>query len=247
MLSATVKGVTHVGLPRKERRRQLTGAALLLAAAIGAAIHLRRTGRDWRRRLFAGLYQRRARRAERGEIGQHRQRLIAHAQGRVLDLGAGTGQSFQHMPPTAEEVVAVEPDVWMLRHASRQQDDSPVPVTFVRAWGHALPFVEGSFDSAVVAHVLCTVDDLDATVWELRRVLRPGGRLLLMEHVRAADETLARLQDLVQRPWSWCNGGCRPNRDTLAALERAGFRLHDPEWYGYPVLPHVQGVAVRTA
>lgn len=93
--------------------------------------------------------------------------------------------------------------------------------------------------------VLCTVGDLTLTVAELHRVLRPGGRLLLMEHVRAGDEALAEWQDLVERPWGWLHGGCHPNRRTLEAIEAAGFRLAALERYGFPVLPHVQGVAVR--
>ncbi len=170
---------------------------------------------------------------------------MAHASGRMLDLGAGTGECFQHVTPAVTQVIAVEPDPWMLRRAQRRVSDANVRVRFVRAIGEALPFPDRSFDTAVVALVLCTVDDLEAAVAELHRVLRPGGKLLVLEHVRATDDTLAQLQDLVERPWSWCNRGCRPNRSTLETIETAGFGLEEVEWFGYPVLPHVQAIASR--
>lgn len=212
----------------------------LVGVPLGWRVAVARNGR-----LFARCYGRRARGAERGEIGQRRRRLVAQASGRLLDLGAGTGESFKHVPGTVTEVIAVEPDPWMLRQAQRRVADTEVPVRFVRAVSDSLPFPQSSFDTAVAALVLCTVGALEGTVAELRRVLRPGGRLLLMEHVRATDDVLARLQDLVQRPWSWCNAGCRPNRRTLEAIQRAGFSLEEVEWYGHPALPHVHGVALR--
>lgn len=231
---------------RERRRRSRRGKALLAVAAVtGAALALWRARVSCSPRLFARWYDRRARRAEREEMGQRRRRLLTQASGRVLDLGAGTGESFQHLPPAVTEVIAVEPDPWMLRQAQRRVSDAEVPVWFVRAISEALPFPEGSFDTAIVALVLCTVDDLEAAVAELHRVLRPGGKLLVLEHVRASDDTLAQLQDLVERPWSWCNRGCRPNRSTLGTIEKAGFGLEELEWYGYPVLPHVQGIALR--
>ncbi len=212
---------------------------------MAAALGLWRVRASRSPRVFARRYDRRARRAERGEIGQRRQRLLTQASRRVLDLGAGTGQSFKHLPPAVTEVVAVEPDPWMLGRALQRASDSPVPVRFVHAVGEALPFRDSSFDTAIVALVLCTVGDLEAAVAELHRVLRPGAQLLVLEHVRASDDALAQLQDLVERPWSWCNRGCRPNRSTLEAIEGGGFDLEEVEWYGYPVLPHVQVIAVR--
>lgn len=163
----------------------------------------------------------------------------------MLDVGAGTGEAFKHVPSDVTGVVAVEPDPGMLRRARRRAAETNAPVGFVRALGEALPFSAECFDTAVATLVLCTVEDLEATVAELYRVLRPGGRLLLMEHVRASDDALAGWQDAVERPWSWCNGGCRPNRRTLEAIDRAGFTIHGLERYGFSVLPHVQGIALR--
>lgn len=213
-----------------------------MAAVRRLAAPLRGSGS---RPLFARWYGVLSRRAERGELGERRRALLAQASGRVLDLGAGTGESFKHLPSAVSELVAIDPDPLMLRQARRRLGEASVPVRLVRGEGERLPFADATFDTAVVALVLCTVEDPEATVAELRRVLRPGGRLLLMEHVRAADETLAQWQDRVQQPWSWLNGGCRPNRATLEVIEAAGFRIERLERYGFDVLPHVQAVALR--
>ena len=197
------------------------------------------------RPIFARRYGVLSRRAEHGEVGKRRRALLAHASGRVLDLGVGTGESFKHLPSAVSELVAIDRDPLMLRQARRRLDEASVPIRLVRGEGERLPFADATFDSAIVALVLCTVDDPAATVAELHRVLRRGGRLLMMEHVRAADGTLAHWQDRLQRPWSWLNGGCRPNRATVDTVEAAGFRIERLERYGFDVLPHVQCVAVR--
>jgi ubiquinone/menaquinone biosynthesis C-methylase UbiE len=204
-------------------------------------MYKRRSGtRPLRARWYGVL----SRRAERGELGKRRRALLAQASGRVLDLGVGTGESFQHFPPAVSDVVALDPDPVMLRQARRRVVDAAMPVRLLRGVGERLPCADETFDTAVAALVLCTVEDLEATVAEIHRVLRPGGRLLLMEHVRATDEVLADWQDRFERPWSWFNG-CRPNRRTVEAIQAAGFRTEGLERYGYSALPHVQGVAVR--
>ena len=213
-----------------------------LVAALGTARPCRRRGS---RPLFSWWYGALARRADQGEIGRRRQRLVGHASGRVLDLGAGTGESFKHIPATVRELVALEPDPAMLRQARPRTAEAGVDVRIVQGASEQLPFTTATFDTVVACLVLCSVRDLHLTVAEIHRVLRPGGRLLLMEHVRAVDQALAEWQDLVQRPWSWLNGGCHPNRRTLAAIQEAGFRFGTLEHYGFPVLPHVQGSAVR--
>lgn len=204
-----------------------------------------RKHRSGKRPLFARWYGVLSRRAERGELGKRRRALLAQASGRVLDLGVGTGESFKYLPPAVSEVVALDPDPVMLRQARRRLVDAKMPVRLVRGVGERLPCADETFDAAVVALVLCTVENLEATVAEIHRVLRPGGQLLLMEHVRATDEALAGWQDRFERPWSWLNGGCRPNRRTVEAIQAAGFRIEGLERYGFPAVPHVQGVAVR--
>lgn len=217
---------------------------LAATAAAGLLAAVRPDRRPGSRPLFACWYEVLARRAELGEIGRRRRSLLGQASGRVLDVGAGTGEAFKHMPSGVRDLVALEPDPAMLRRARRRPEEYDVPVRLVRGGSERLPFASETFDTVVTCLVLCSVDDLGLTVAEIRRVLRPGGRLLLMEHVRADDEALAEWQDLVERPWSWLQGGCHPNRSTLEAVEGAGFRLGPLERYGFSVLPHVQAVAV---
>lgn len=225
--------------------RTRTATALATGVALGAVAAGRRRGQPRSRPLFARWYGVLARRAERGEVGNRRRVLLGQASGWVLDVGTGTGESFKHLPPTVCQLVALEPDPAMLRQARQHLGEANVPVCLVQSSSELLPFGTGTFDTVVTCLVLCTVGDLATTTAELHRVLRPGGRLLLMEHVRASDEGLADWQDLVERPWSWLHGGCRPNRPTLDAVEGAGFRFGPLERYGFAVLPHVQGVAER--
>lgn len=221
-------------------RTALTTVAVVVARALAR----RRMG-ERSRPIFARWYGVLSRRAERGELGERRRRLLAQANGRVLDVGAGPGDALRHLTDQVREVVALEPDPAMVRQLRRRLGEVPVPARLVRGGAERLPFPDHSFDSAVVLLVLCTVNDPVASLAEIHRVLRPGGRLLLMEHVRSADEVLAGWQDRCQGLWARFNGGCRPNRATLDAIQEAGFRLGKLETYGFPALPHVEGVALR--
>jgi ubiquinone/menaquinone biosynthesis C-methylase UbiE len=198
--------------------------------------------------VFARLYGPLCALAERGELGERREALVARAQGTVVEVGAGTGENFKHYGEAVRRVLATEPDPTMLRQARKRARAAPVPVFLVGAAGERLPFPDASADTAVVTLVLCSVDEQAAALGELRRVLRPGGTVLFLEHVRAADAGLARWQDRLAGLWSRVAGGCQPNRRTGAALEAAGFELVDVESYdlrpGIPIVrPHLQGAA----
>jgi ubiquinone/menaquinone biosynthesis C-methylase UbiE len=176
-----------------------------------------------------------------------RRNLLAGAAGRVLEIGAGTGLNFRHYPPAVSEVVATEPDPYMLRRARAAAAAAPVRLDVIRARAESLPLDDDGFDTAVATLVLCNVQDPPAALAELRRVLRPGGRLLFFEHVRSERPAHARWQDRLERPWGWVAGGCHPNRDTVANLERAGYSVEDLRRFpfGPPSLtrPHVTGAA----
>jgi ubiquinone/menaquinone biosynthesis C-methylase UbiE len=131
-------------------------------------------------------------------------------------------------------------------------DEARVPVEVSAAGAEALPYPDGSFDTVVSTLVLCTVPDQEAALDEVRRVLRPGGRLLFIEHVRAAGSA-ARWQDRLEPLWRRLLAGCHPNRDTVTAIEEAGFEIETFESFYPPdplsaLMPHVQGSAtVRLA
>jgi SAM-dependent methyltransferase len=198
--------------------------------------------------VYAWVYDRLSRAEERGEMGERREALLAGASGRVVEIGPGTGLNFAHYPAAVAEVVAVEPDPHMLRRAAAAAAPASVPVRLVRGAAERLPLEDGGFDLAVATLVLCTVRDQGRALAELRRVLRPGGSLLFFEHVRSARPTHARWQDRLDRPWGWVAGGCHANRDTVAAIEGAGFEIERLERFPYgppaPTRPHATGAAV---
>lgn len=150
---------------------------------------------------------------------RQRQRTAGSATGRVLELGVGSGLNLPHYRAAAE-VVGVDPDPHMLRRARARAAAAPCPVELVAASAERLPFPDGSFDTVVVALALCTIADPAAALREAKRVLRPEGRLIFLEHVRSESPRAAALQDRVERLWMRLAGGCHPNRDTVAAIER---------------------------
>ena len=177
---------------------------------------------------------------------RYRRAAIAHATGRLLMVGLGPGTDLRFVPPAVTSVAAVEPVAAFRRMASRLADRHGVAVDIVDGTGESIPFPDNSFDSVHIGLVLCSVDDVAATLSEIRRVLVPRGRLVVLEHVRGEGAT-GRLQDLVARPWSWLAAGCHPNRRTVDAIAAAGFdttglrsiRTQVP----FPCKPHLQGFA----
>lgn len=142
--------------------------------------------------------------------------------GRVLDLGCGTGRNLP-LFPRGVRAIGLDPCRETLAKARRRAPG--VPLVCARA--EALPFRDDSFDTVVSGLVFCSVLDPARGLAEVRRVLRPAGRLRMLEHVRARGGVAAWLQDRTQPAWTWLTGGCHPNRDTEAAVEAAGFVI-DP-------------------
>ena len=201
--------------------------------------------------VFAALYDLMGASMERRWMGGRRRRLLAGARGAVLEIGGGTGANLPHYR-NVDRVIVAEPDPFMRKRLDQKLADVCVPVEVSTAGAETLPFPDGSFDTVVSTLVLCTVPDQEVALDEVRRVLRPGGRLLFIEHVRAAGST-ARWQDRIEPLWGRLLGGCHPNRDTVAAIEEAGFEIETFESFHPPVFlssltPHVQGSAtVRLA
>jgi ubiquinone/menaquinone biosynthesis C-methylase UbiE len=173
-------------------------------------------------RWFAALYDRLSGSEERGFLGAMREQLLSDLAGDVLEIGAGTGANFEHYPPTAK-VTALELDPFMLKRAHEKLTAlERSNITLQQAPAERLPFGDASFDAVVSTLVLCTVRDVSQSLAEIQRVLRQGGRLHFIEHVRA-DGLGGRVQDLIRPIWGWFGAGCHPNRRTLDTLRAAGF------------------------
>jgi SAM-dependent methyltransferase len=178
---------------------------------------------------------------------RYRRAALSNATGRLLILGLGPGTDLKFLPAAVTSVAAVEPEAPFRRMATRLAQRRGIAADIVEGTGESIPFPDNSFDSVHVGLVLCSVDDVAATLGEIRRVLVPGGRLVVLEHVRGEGAT-GRLQDLIAKPWSWLAGGCEPNRRTLDAIAAAGFdttSLHSiPRTpVPFPCKPHLQGFA----
>lgn len=199
-------------------------------------------------RMFSAMYDRAFEATEEAGLREMRRGLLAGARGRVLELGAGTGLNLELYPEGIEALTLTEPDPHMTKQLRKRLAESPrAGAEAVEAPAEKLPFPDDSFDTAVVTLVLCTVPDPTAALAEIKRVLKPGGQLLFLEHVRSGDPGLARWQDRLERPWRFLGDGCHCNRDTVAAIDAAGFELGDVEDDTLPKAPPLVRPLVKGA
>ena len=185
--------------------------------------------------------------AELAGMRRNRRALLAQASGRVLEIGAGTGLNLAHYLDEIDELVLVEPEPSMRERLTRRIRRAGSHAAVVGAPAEALPFADGSFDTVVCTLVLCTVSAPDTALGEIGRVLRPNGRLLFIEHVRADSPTLAYVQDRLLEPWRRFASGCRCNRATVELMRACGFQVdaRRASWRAMPpiVRPLVSGRA----
>lgn len=197
--------------------------------------------------IFAWIYSKVAGFEEKRGLSELRAEVLAPAEGTVVEIGAGTGLNFARYPEGVT-VIATEPDPHMLKRLEPAARRTATTIQVRRAPGDRLPFDDESIDTVVGTFVLCTVPDPAAVLAEAHRVLKPGGRYLFVEHVRAGDPKLARWQDRLDKPWGFFAGGCHPNRDSVAAIDASGLELERAERFDFPpaaklIRPHAKGIA----
>ncbi len=180
---------------------------------------------------------------------EKRTQLLASARGSVLEIGAGTGFNLPYYPSAVSAITVTDPVDGMLKRARKRAAKAGKEIRTTRASAEALPFEDASFDTVVASFVLCSVDDQDRALAEIRRVLASAGQYLFMEHVRAEDPALARKQDRIEGLWRRICFGCHPNRDTLPRIE-SRFDVQEVERDRAPqgpkvVQPYVLGRAVK--
>jgi ubiquinone/menaquinone biosynthesis C-methylase UbiE len=201
-------------------------------------------------RIFAAMYDHMIAKTEKAVLRDHREQLVAQASGDVLEIGGGTGANLDFYSGGVRTLTLTEPEKPMLRRLQRSIDTRRPDAKLMRAPAEDLPFADASFDTVVSTLVLCTVDDQPRALREVRRVLRPGGRFLFIEHVRSEDPKLAKTQDRMAPINVRIGHGCHCNRPTLATINKAGFEVtelqhdelqHAPKF----IRPLIVGVASR--
>ncbi|MET0730063.1 MAG: class I SAM-dependent methyltransferase [Solirubrobacterales bacterium] len=200
-------------------------------------------------RIFAAIYDRLLAGTEEAGLQEMREELLREAEGRTLELGAGTGLNLPHYTASVTELVLTEPDRFMVARLRRRlaaEPPAPNAVEVVEAGAERLPFEDARFDTVVSTLVFCSVDDPGEAISEVARVLCPQGRLLYLEHVRSPDsERLARWQDRLERPWGWFAGGCHPNRPTGEALRSTGLEVERQDQAQMPKAPPLARPLIR--
>jgi ubiquinone/menaquinone biosynthesis C-methylase UbiE len=161
---------------------------------------------------------------ERGGFRDIRKQLLRKAHGKVLEIGAGTGVNFLYYT-AAEHVIALDPEPCMVARSRPRATHAAVPIEVILARAEALPFPDHTFATVVGTLVFCTIPEPRQALSELRRVSKPGGTVLLFEHVRVRRPLAGRLPDWLTPVWKRLAGGCHLNRDMLALLTQAGFAV----------------------
>ena len=189
-------------------------------------------------RVFAGVYDPFVWAGERAAMRRFRRDLLAQARGLTVEIGSGTGLNLNHYPRDLDGLVLSEPDASMRKRLEKAVRRSHRDARVISAGAEQLPFDDATIDTVVSTLVLCTVDAPDAALREIRRVLRPAGQLLFIEHVRSDSPLLARWQDRLARPWQRFAEGCRCNRATLELMSACGFE-HQAQAAAWRLMPPI--------
>ncbi|MHA1569123.1 MAG: class I SAM-dependent methyltransferase [Alphaproteobacteria bacterium] len=175
-------------------------------------------------------------------VRRQRAKIVPRAEGRVLEIGLGSGLNLAHYDAArVERVIGLEPAGEMLARARKRIAEAPFAVECLELEGENIPLERASVDTVLVTYTLCTIPGVEAALGQMRRVLRPGGRLLFCEHGVAPDESVRRWQRRIGPPWRRAFGGCRLDRDIPALLRGAGFEIEDMETMYLPNSPRFAG------
>lgn len=179
-------------------------------------------------------------------IMKQREKIVPLADGHVLEVGCGSGTNFAlYDPARVTHLSAIEPSPGMVSRARRSLSGTALAgdTDLIETGAEAIPLETGSVDTAVITFVLCTIPDWESSLAEVRRVLKPGGRVLFSEHGLAPDEPVAKWQRRIEPLWKRLAGGCHLTRDTGALLTGSGFALDRVETMYLPGTPKIAGFA----
>lgn len=173
-------------------------------------------------------------------ISKQRAKVVPRAEGRVLEIGMGSGLNLSHYDPTRVEFVwGLEPSEGMRQRAQPRIQQSPVEVKWLDLPCEEIPLEDDSADTVVLTYTLCTIPDFEQALCQIRRVLRPSGRLLFCEHGAAPDADVRKWQDRINPIWKKLAGGCNINREIPATLQQAGFKIQELDTMYLPKTPRI--------
>jgi ubiquinone/menaquinone biosynthesis C-methylase UbiE len=181
----------------------------------------------WGKYVFAGMYDRFLAKVEAAGLADKRREFLKPAYGKTVELGTGTGLNLPHYPDAVTELILTEPYPHMVAKLEEKIRNYPKRVQLTVAGAEKLPFADASIDTVAAAMILCTVRDPRPALAEIRRVLKPGGQYLFLEHVRNPDPRVARKQDIIQKGWYWFGNECHCNRPTVQTLRESAFDIED--------------------
>jgi ubiquinone/menaquinone biosynthesis C-methylase UbiE len=156
-------------------------------------------------------------------LAEYRGRVLSAAEGRVLEIGIGSGHNLPFYGRGADEVIGLEPSPKLLAMARRAEGARARAVDLIEGSAEAIPLDRASVDTVVTTWTLCSIPDASRALAEMRRVLKPGGRLLFVEHGRAPEPNVVWWQDRLTPAWTCVAGGCHLNRAIADMIEGAGF------------------------
>jgi len=175
-------------------------------------------------------------------ILKQREKVVPHCTGRVLEVGMGSGLNLPYYNPSKIDIVfGLEPAPAMVALAKPKADAVPFPVEFIDLPGEEIPLEDNSIDTVLLTYTLCTIPGAEAALAGMRRVLKPGGKLLFCEHGRAPDAAIEKWQNRINGAWRHIAGGCNVNRDILGLIKASGFNITDMDSMYLPSTPRVLG------
>jgi ubiquinone/menaquinone biosynthesis C-methylase UbiE len=174
-------------------------------------------------------------------LAKPRQRTLARATGRILEIGFGTGRNLPHYPPDVRRIEAIDPDTDLDRYSQPRIAAAGIEVDFHHLNAEHLPFEDERFDTVTCTLTLCSIPDVAHALGEVHRVLKPGGRFLFLEHGLSPDASVARWQRRLDPLQQRIAGGCHLSRDTVALVDHSGLQLHDAEHYYLRGVPRCGG------
>lgn len=175
-------------------------------------------------------------------ITRQRQKVVPQAEGRILEIGMGSGLNIEHYDPAkVEKLWGLEPSHGMRAKAQPRLDSAPFELEWLDLPGEEIPLEDDSVDTVVLTYTLCTIPDGQRALEQMRRVLKPGGRLLFSEHGKAPDAAVRKWQDRINPLWMKMAGGCHLNRDIPGMLAAGGFSVKEIEGFYVPSTPRFAG------